>query len=106
MMRLIPALLLTLAVAACGQSSAEAPIGVAADSQAVARRLVELPAEPPTGPLPAHCHPAYWPCVPRVEDVDCLGQSNGPVLIGGPVEIITSDPYKLDDDGDGIGCEG
>lgn len=106
MMRIITPLLLAFAVAACNQGSAETPINAATDSQTVKRTLAELSAEPPTGPLPASCHPAYWPCVPRAKDVDCLGQSNGPVLIGGPVEIITSDPYKLDDDGDGIGCEG
>jgi hypothetical protein len=104
MMRVIAPLLLALAATACGQDGAEATIN-AADPPGGARTLAELPAETPRGPLPATCHPAYWPCVPRAQDVDCLGQSNGPVLIGGPVEIITSDPYRLDEDGDGIGCE-
>jgi hypothetical protein len=41
-----------------------------------------------------------------VEDVDCAGGSgNGPVYVEGPVEVIGPDPYGLDADHDGIGCE-
>lgn len=38
-------------------------------------------------------------------DVDCEGGSgNGPRYVGA-VEVSGADPYDLDRDGDGIGCE-
>lgn len=58
-------------------------------------------------PPPSDCHPSYrGSCVPvGVSDVDCLGGSgNGPYYTG-RVEVIGSDEYGLDRDGDGIGCE-
>jgi resuscitation-promoting factor RpfB len=54
------------------------------------------------------CHPAYDPCVPIASDVDCAGGSgNGPEYVEGPitVKVIGVDPYRLDADDDGIGCE-
>ena len=55
---------------------------------------------PPTGP---DCHPAYEPCLPVVDDLNCsdvreLGKS--------PVTVITIgvDPYRLDGNSDGIAC--
>jgi hypothetical protein len=52
------------------------------------------------------CHPSYEPCVPVASDVDCAGGSgNGPAYVRGPVRVLGSDPYGLDRDGDGIGCE-
>lgn len=51
------------------------------------------------------CHPSYSPCVPITSDVDCDGGSgNGPAFTG-RVQVIGSDVYGLDRDGDGIGCE-
>lgn len=71
---------------------------------------------PTTAPLPQpvvaaapadDCHPSYDPCVPFASDVDCAGGSgNGPVYIVGPVRVSGSDPYGLDADGNGFGCEG
>jgi hypothetical protein len=52
------------------------------------------------------CHSAYSGCVPIDHDVDCAGGSgNGPSYVEGPVEVIGSDEYELDPDGDGVGCE-
>lgn len=52
-----------------------------------------------------NCHPSYSPCVPIVSDVDCIGGSgNGPYYVG-RVSVIGSDPYGLDRDNDGIGCD-
>jgi hypothetical protein len=65
------------------------------------------PPPPPTvAPAPAsNCHPSYSPCVPYASDVDCEGGSgDGPVYTG-PVQVTGSDPYGLDNDGDGAGCE-
>jgi hypothetical protein len=53
------------------------------------------------------CDPNYtWACVPVASDVDCAGGSgNGPAYVQGPVKVIGTDIYGLDNDGDGIGCE-
>jgi hypothetical protein len=39
-------------------------------------------------------------------DVDCGGKGgDGPVFVQGPFEVVGSDVYGLDADGDGIACE-
>lgn len=47
------------------------------------------------------------PYPPRgATDYDCDGGTgNGPNYVDGPVEVSGSDPYDLDRDGNGIGCE-
>jgi len=66
-------------------------------------------AVPPT-PVPQaapaqNCTPGYNPCIPQGSDVDCAGGSgNGPRYVG-RVTVTGSDPYGLDRDGDGIGCD-
>ena len=48
----------------------------------------------------------YGPCLPPGSDVDCAGGSgDGPRYVNGPVYVNGSDPYGLDSDGDGVGCE-
>ena len=55
---------------------------------------------------PGGCDPNYRPCVPIASDVDCAGGSgNGPAYVDGPIEVIGSDPYELDRDGDGVACD-
>ena len=62
---------------------------------------------PPVAQPPSDCNPNYSGCVPNASDVDCAGGSgNGPAYVRGPVTVIGADPYGLDRDGDGIGCEG
>jgi hypothetical protein len=53
------------------------------------------------------CDPNYsGACVPIASDVDCAGGSgNGPAYVQGPVQVVGTDIYGLDSDGDGIGCE-
>lgn len=70
------------------------------------------PTEPPTVPqtdppvAPSNCDPNYSGCVPIASDVDCAGGSgNGPAYVDGPVQVIGSDIYDLDRDGDGWGCD-
>jgi hypothetical protein len=42
----------------------------------------------------------------RRPGLDCAGGSgNGPRYVNGPVRVYGSDPYGLDSDGDGVGCE-
>jgi hypothetical protein len=53
----------------------------------------------------SNCDPNYSGCVPVASDVDCAGGSgNGPAYTG-MVQVIGSDIYDLDRDGDGWGCE-
>ena len=65
--------------------------------------LVSLPAAAPV----RDCNPNYeGACVPNASDVDCAGGSgNGPEYVSGPVYVVGGDPYDLDRDGDGVGCE-
>ena len=45
-------------------------------------------------------------CVPTASDVDCAGGSgNGPAYVQGSVQVIGTDIYGLDRDGDGIDCD-
>jgi hypothetical protein len=65
------------------------------------------PAPPSSsGTSGAGCTPGYSPCLPPGPDVDCAGGSgNGPRYVQGPVQVTGSDPYHLDANGDGVGCE-
>lgn len=52
------------------------------------------------------CTPGYSPCLPPASDYDCAGGSgDGPKYVSGPVYVTGDDPYDLDSDGDGVGCE-
>jgi membrane protein involved in colicin uptake len=75
----------------------------AAASRAAASRAAASSAAPPAD---NNCTPGYSPCIPPGSDVDCEGGSgNGPRYVAGPVTVTGSDPYRLDSDHDGIGCE-
>ena len=51
------------------------------------------------GGASASCNPNYTPCVPNsASDLNCPD-------VGHPVKVVGSDPYNLDSDGDGSGCE-
>lgn len=61
------------------------------------------PAVPASTPTPTGgCHPSYRPCLPVVGDLDCADVR---ALGVAPVRVLGSDPYRLDGDGDGLGCE-
>ena len=60
---------------------------------------VPLAAKPRAAkPAKSDCMAGYSPCLPIVADLNCPD-------IGHPVEVTGSDPYRLDRDGDGIGCD-
>ena len=59
------------------------------------------------------CNPHYSGCVPNdPDDVDCWRENpkkrgNGPSYQYSEVSLLDgTDPYGLDDDGDGLGCDG
>jgi len=60
----------------------------------------------PTKPITSNCHPGYSGCLKQnAGDYDCAkGSGNGPNYTG-PVEVYGSDPFDLDRDNDGWGCE-
>lgn len=64
---------------------------------------------PATTSAPArNCDPAYPDACLRdgIGDYDCAGGSgNGPNYVDGPITVRAPDPFGLDSDGDGVGCE-
>jgi outer membrane biosynthesis protein TonB len=67
-----------------------------------------LPPPTPTQAPSVNCHPSYPDvCIPiGSADYDCAGGSgNGPNYISGPIRVLPPDPYDLDRDGNGWGCE-
>jgi endonuclease YncB( thermonuclease family) len=63
-----------------------------------------VPVPVPEAPAPpgSNCHPSYSPCLPIVGDLDCADIRAMGVA---PVRVLGSDPYRLDGDNDGFGCE-
>jgi hypothetical protein len=65
--------------------------------------------KPPTTKPPAkNCDPAYPDACLHdgIGDYDCAGGSgNGPNYVEGPIRVLPPDPFDLDRDGDGVGCE-
>ncbi len=59
-------------------------------------------AQPPNGIESSQCQAGYSPCLPVVGDLDCADVR---ALGKAPVRVTGSDPYRLDGDGDGFGCE-
>lgn len=51
------------------------------------------------------CTPGYSPCLAPKSDYDCSGGSGDGPGYTGLVHVTGSDPYDLDRDGDGIGCD-
>jgi outer membrane biosynthesis protein TonB len=85
-------------------------------------RTTAPPAPPPPAPKPkprpapkpkpapqsSNCDPSYPDvCLQDgIGDYDCSsGSGNGPNYVSGPVRVTGSDPFRLDADGDGVGCE-
>lgn len=64
------------------------------------------PAPAPPAPSPPTNCQGYTPCLPPGGDVDCRGGSgDGPRYVDGPVYVRGDDPYDLDRDGNGVGCQ-
>jgi hypothetical protein len=73
------------------------------------RRPPTTRSAPRTTRAPAgNCDPAYpGSCLhDGIGDYDCAGGSgNGPNYVSGPIQVRSPDPFDLDRDGDGVGCE-
>jgi hypothetical protein len=52
-----------------------------------------------------NCTPGYKPCLKRASDYDCKGGTGDGPKYTGKVRVTGSDPYGLDSDNDGWGCE-
>ena len=92
------------AKAAAAEAAAKAAAAKAAAARAAAAAAAAAAAPPTT--TAANCTPGYDPCIPPGADVDCAGGSgNGPRYVQGPVTVTGNDPYGLDRDHDGTGCE-
>lgn len=53
-----------------------------------------------------HCKKGYKPCLHPASDYDCAdGGGDGPKYVYQSVKVTGSDPYGLDSDNDGIGCD-
>jgi PASTA domain len=70
--------------------------------------LVVAKAPPPATTAPRNCDPAYPDvCLhDGIGDYDCAGGTgNGPNYVRGPIRVLPPDPFDLDRDGDGTGCD-
>jgi hypothetical protein len=57
-------------------------------------------------PPPSNCTSGYSPCLAPAYDYDCAnGSGDGPAYVYSIVRVTGSDPYDLDRDGDGYGCD-
>jgi PASTA domain len=85
--------------------------GVLPDSRVtlvVAKAPPPTTAPPPPTTEPRDCDPSYpGVCLdPDAVDYDCAGGSgDGPEYVQGPIRVRPPDPFDLDREGDGWGCE-
>lgn len=72
----------------------------------VAKKAPPPPPEPEVeAPSAGGCTPGYSPCLPPASDYDCSGGTGDGPEYTTYVTVTGSDPYGLDSDGDGTGCE-
>jgi hypothetical protein len=66
-------------------------------------RLLDLRAKSRSGGSSPRgiCAPGYSPCLPATGDLDCSDIPSSEK----PVQVTGGDPYRLDGDGDGVGCD-
>jgi hypothetical protein len=107
----------TDAVAAAPTSTTALPTTTAEPTTAPAATAAPATPPPTTRPPttrpratrpPANCDPAYPDnCLhDGIGDYDCAGGSGkGPNYVDGPIRVLSPDPFGLDSDHDGVGCE-
>jgi len=72
---------------------------------AVVTIVVSHVVQPAPPPVSHSCTPGYTPCLAPASDYDCAGGSGDGPKYTGLVHVSGSDPYDLDRDGDGVGCD-
>ncbi|WP_018637319.1 hypothetical protein [Parafrankia elaeagni] len=80
----------------------------AVDPPRVPEPPVPPPAPPTTADSRAGCDSSYPDACLRTGDYDydCEGgEGNGPNYVRGPLRVTSPDPFDLDRDGDGTGCD-
>jgi hypothetical protein len=85
-----------------GTVISQSPVG---GTSARPGRAVSLVTAKPAPEQSSNCTPGYSPCLPPASDYDCLGGSGDGPQYAGFVRVTGSDPYGLDADNDGYGCE-
>ena len=88
---------------------AQAPTVGAPATKAPAPRApaAQAPATQQPAARGGSCHPAYTPCIPVKGDGSGRGDANDLDCgqVGMTVQVPGRDPYRLDADNDGQGCE-
>jgi beta-lactam-binding protein with PASTA domain len=79
--------------------------GTRAKPNSVVRIVISNVQRIPDAGQSRNCTPGYSPCLPPASDYDCSRSANGPKYVDGPIRVTGPDPYGLDDNGDGVGCE-
>ena len=107
MRRLIILLLvLTLGLAACGSDSEETGGVSSGEGLTGAGQPGGGAGGGGGGAGGGSCTPGYSPCLPPRPDYDCANRpGDGPGYAKGYYSVETPDPYDLDYDNDGLGCE-
>jgi hypothetical protein len=90
------------------QAPVPAPAASTAPVSAAPAPVAPVPPPPmPAGPR-AGCDPSYPDvCLhDGIGDYDCAGgRGNGPNYVRGPLRVLPPDPFDLDRDGNGTGCQ-
>lgn len=89
-------------VEAAGEAWEEPAAKGAAGRRAGPRRNRATPSTERAEELSVACHSSYTPCLPVVDDLNCPEVAG---IVKGPVQVVGHDDYRLDADGDGVGCE-
>jgi hypothetical protein len=81
------------------------PGGTRAQPKSVVRIVTSNVQRSPDTGANRNCTPGYSPCLLPAYDYDCRGGSGDGPKYTGPVRVTGSDPYDLDRDRDGVGCD-
>jgi hypothetical protein len=104
-------LVLSVLCLSCGSTTPDSPLVSTSSELPISGETTTAPAStsfvypPPTSEPDDSCTEGYSPCLPLAPDYDCAGGSGDGPAYTGLVQVSGSDPYGLDADNDGVGCE-